>query len=150
MSEKIQFDDPVVHAAECFTKEGYTYGSLIPKDWFMRSFRLPEPQTIQEANDVSMLYARHLGALRTKLLVERKMALRTKDGVGQEVVQPEEQTEWAVQDFVTDVCRLTMRIKDRLQHVNFAALSDEQRRENADAIAKLSFFQNRGLKALTR
>jgi len=147
----VQFNDPVLNAFSAFESAGFTYGSMIRKEWFYQNFNLPiTVRTPQEAEDVKMLYARHLGALRTKLLVERKMALRTKDGVGQEVVLPEEQTDWAVRDFVSDVCRLTEKVRDRLHHVNFTALTDEQKRENADAVAKLSFFQNRGLKALTK
>lgn len=150
MSE-VQFNDPVLNAFAEFEKAGFTYGNLIQKEWFYRKFNLPlEVRTPQEAEDVKMLYCRHLGALRTKLLCERQMALRTKDGVGQEVVKPEEQTEWAVQDFVSDIYRLTTKAADRLTHVNLAELSNEQRRENSDAVAKLSFFRSRGLKALSK
>ena len=40
------------------------------------------------------------------------------------------------------------KARDHLCYVDSTALTDEERRENMDAQAKLSFFQRKGLRAL--
>jgi hypothetical protein len=148
MSEP-RLDSPVDYTLEQFGAEGFTYGSVIPKSWFDSRLGIPVPQTVADVQKCQILYASLMGELRAKLLVNRKMALRTKSGVGQEVVHPNEQTEWAMSEVKNGIARELEKAKDRLCFVNMTELSDEERRENMDAQAKLSFFQRKSLRSLT-
>lgn len=148
MSENIRLDDPVLYTLSQFKASGFTYGSVIATEWFSQCFGIKPPTTIPEADQAKMLYATYLGQFRTKLLVECKMALRTKAGVGQEVVHPKEQTSWAMDEAKSAITRELERARDRLAYVNANELSDSERKENTDAIAKLSFFSRKAAKEL--
>lgn len=141
-------NDPVAYTVEQFELAGFTYGSVIPKSWFDHHLEIPEPETVADVQKSQILYASLMGELRAALLVTKKMALRTKTGVGQEVIHPGEQTEWAMAEVKNSIARELEKARDRLCYVNFGSLTDEERRENMDAQAKLSFFQRKGLRAL--
>ena len=141
-------NDPVAYTVEQFEIAGFTYGSVIPKTWFDHHLDIPEPKTIADVHKSQILYAQLMGELRTKLLVQKKMALRTKTGIGQEVIHPGDQTEWAMAEVKNALSRELEKARDRLCYVDATALTDEERRENMDAQAKLSFFQRKGMRAL--
>ena len=144
----LTYDDPVENSLSAFGKDGFSYGSEIPKKWFLDKFRIKPPITADDKNKADMLYADYMGALRARLLREKKMALKTVPGFGQEVVQPSEQTQWAMKSFQNEIVRTYEKAKDRVQNIAFEKLSDSERKENSDAVAKLSFFANRTVKRL--
>lgn len=141
-------NDPVAHAMEQFELAGFTYGAVIPKAWFDTHFDIPEPQTVADVQKSHILYASLMGDFRAKLLVTKKMALKTKSGVGQEVVHPSEQTEWAMTEVKNVISTALEKAADRIRYVDHGSLTGEERRENMDAKAKLSFFQRKSLRAL--
>jgi hypothetical protein len=148
-NESLRLDDPALYAQAEFVKAGFSYGSIIKTEWFYEKFDLPmHPETVAQYNETTMLYARYLGKLRELLLVNHKMALRTKPGIGQEVIIPAEQTGWAMQEFRTLISKEIDRARDRIAHVNGDKLTDEERRENRDAVSNLSFFKRSGLKKI--
>lgn len=144
----IQYNDPVLNAVSKFEDDGYTYGSIIPKIWFDECFGISVPTTIAQAEAAKMLYARYMGELRTRLLIGKKMALRTKDGFGQEVVMPSEQAEWAQQEASAAIVKELERAKDRLVHINTEMLTAEEERERTDALNRLAALQRQGLRRL--
>jgi hypothetical protein len=146
--DEVRYNDPVLHAYERFEAEGYTYGSVIPRQWFDECFGIATPTTITEAETARMLYTRYMGGLRSKLLYSRKMALRTKDGFGQEVVMPNEQAAWAQHEAMTVIIKEVERAKDRLVNVNTAMLTAEEERERTDALAKLGRLGRQSLKQI--
>lgn len=148
MAENIRFDDPVLHAIEEFKAAGFTYGSVVTTEWFMERFGIKPWTNVTEFSQAKMLYVAYMGAFRKKLLFEMRMALRTVDGVGQEVIQPAEQTSWAMDEAKSAITKELEKARDRLTYVNADELSDAERKENTDAIAKLSFFSRKAAKEL--
>jgi hypothetical protein len=149
MSEAtIRLNDPVLYALERFEEDGFTYGDVIPRAWFDECFGIEQPKTVAEAYDAQVLYMNLMGALRKRLLNDRKMALRSKPGVGQEVVRPSEQTAWAVTEFRGALALAVEKTRDRLKNIDLQALTEDEKRANADAIAKLSFFARKSSRAL--
>lgn len=146
--QNVRLADPVKHTIQRFFEAGFTYGSVIPTEWFFKNFGLKDPQTIAEADQVKMIYAQYMGALRARMLAEHKMALRTKAGFGQEVVSPGEQTRWAMADAQSSVAMILSKTRDRLTYINRGQLSDTERRENTDALNRLSFLDRDSQKAL--
>lgn len=144
----VRKNDPVDFAIEQFELAGYTYGSVVPREWFDQQFEIPEAQSVAEHQKNQILYASLLGEMRARLLVRKKMALRTKASIGQEVVHPSDQTSWAMTEAKNTITKELEKAKDRMMYVNAEALSDVERKENADAIAKLSFFSRRTTKEL--
>jgi len=143
------FNDPVKQTFELFKKSGFEYGDVIPKEWFMKNFRLDPPKTADEMNRVNVIYMNFMGELRAILLTENKMALRSKPGIGQEIVKPKEQTAWAVNEVKRSIAKELERARDRVYNIDYTFLSESERQENSDAVAKLSFFANKSMKALT-
>ena len=148
MAENICFDNPILNAMAEFKVAGFTYGSIIPTEWFMARFGIKPWTNVHEYNQAQTLYATYMGQFRNKLLIERKMALRTKSGQGQEVVQPTEQTSWAMIEAKSAITKELEKARDRLLYVNTSELNDAERKENTDAIAKLSFFSRKAAKEL--
>lgn len=146
--QNVRFADPVKHTIQRFFEAGYTYGSVIFTEWFSQSFGLKEPQSIAEADQIKMIYAQYMGALRARMLAEHNMALRTKSGYGQEVVLPDEQTRWAMADAQSAITLVLSKTRDRLTYINHNELSDTGRRENMDALNRLSFLDRYSRKAL--
>jgi ABC-type sugar transport system ATPase subunit len=146
--EKVRLNDPVLYAVQCFEDAGYTFGDIIPREWFLKRFGIVEPQSIAEADENKMIYAKYLGAFRAKVLNRHKMALRTKEGLGQEIVMPGDQTEWALQEAKGQISKELEKAKDRLSNIKYSELSDQEIRENTDAIAHLGFFKRKAMKKL--
>lgn len=143
------YDDPIENTIKAFDKFGFKYGSVIPEKFFIEHFRIGPVRTIDDHIRNTMIYARYMGLLRDRLLQEKDMALRTKSGVGQEVVQPAEQTKWAMKTFQDEIFKTYEKARERVSHIAFEMLSDVERKENSDAVAKLSFFANRTVKRLS-
>lgn len=148
MAENVRFDNPILHAIAEFKAAGFTYGKVIPTEWFMDRFGIKPWTNVHEYNQAQTLYATYMGQFRNKLLIEMKMALRTKPGHGQEVVLPTEQTSWAMDEAKSAITKELEKARDRLTYVNTAELNDAERKENTDAIAKLSFFSRKAAKEL--
>ena len=146
--EQLQYDDPVKNAYTAFERDGYDYGSVISTAWFRGQFRLSEPKTIQESDESKMLYARYMHDLRSQLLINKKMALRSKSGVGQEVVNPADQTQWAMLEVKNSIAREIERARDRVENINLKKLTDSEQKDSRDALARLSFFNRKSLKRL--
>ena len=142
------YNDPVKNTFEAFCKAGFKYGDTINKEWFMSRFHLEEPKTAEQVRITDTLYMKYMGFLRTLLLKEKKMALKSKPGIGQEIVKPEDQTQWAMNDVRNIIAKELEKASDRLVNIDYAMLSDVERQENSDAIAKLSFFSRKSVKQL--
>ena len=132
--------DPIEFAIQRFFEHGYSYGSIIPNEWFRTHFGLRAPESIAEADQARMLYMQYMGIFRSNMLIFHRMALRSKSGIGQEVVKPSEQTRWAMEDARNQITRVLKKTNDRLTYLNADRLSDADRRENLDAINRLSFL----------
>lgn len=127
---------------------GYSYGDVIKKDWFLAEFGIKPSANIEDFERSSILYAHLMGKLRTALLIDHNIGLRSKPGYGQEVVKPADQTQWAIDDFTSGLKKAYEKATDRLSNINFDELTSREKAENADALAKMSFFAKRSKKIL--
>lgn len=138
----------IKNTIKAFELCGFSYGSIIKKDWFMSQFGISAALTVEDAERNTTLYASFMGSLRTALLIEKKMALKTKRGYGQEVVKPMNQTMWAMDEFSSGLRKAYNKTIDRVSNIDFDELTSREISENTDAIAKLSFFAKRTSKHL--
>lgn len=117
--------------------QGTTYGSIVSEEWLAQAFGLKPATTIQQAERNQLVMLRQFTALRESLLQNHKMMLRSVRGVGYTVVPSHLQTRVAQQDRAKEVKSALRKMAAELSHVNQAALDESQRKENADALAKL-------------
>lgn len=125
-------------AIEDFVAAGFTYGDLIPHEWFHEHFGLETPVTAQEQKDFQTAMLANFGSLRAHMLEHYSMDLQCVRSTGYLVVRPEEQTLHALADTRK---RMRSALAEGIQRATFVRhdlLTEEQRRENTDALAKLA------------
>lgn len=142
---------PWKDAVERFIECEFEHAKPIPHEWFYAAFGLIMPQhceTVNAAQQSQLRYLANMDGLKSALLEEHNIAIRAIRGVGYEIVPPKDQTSWAMTEARADL-RKALRVgSSRLAFVQADALTDEQRKENMDARAKLSFFRRESRKAL--
>jgi hypothetical protein len=136
-------------AAELFGKK-YTYGQIVPHDEMQAAMSLQKPEgriTAQEYESWRLSLLSQVDALATFLLEEKAMCLRAVPGQGYMIVEPAKQTAFAMQDGMRRVKSELRKMGRRLHFVDRSALSHDEARENANAIARLSFLSQQARKA---
>ncbi len=119
---------------------GMTYGSIVADDWLRSAFGLPprkSERTVAEFEKNELVFLRQITALKESLLEGRKMLLVDEPGVGYRVALPEEQTKLSMHRRTREVKSAMAKLVREVTNVNVQLLTDDQRKENADAIAKL-------------
>lgn len=129
--------------------QGVTYGSLITDEWLRAAFGIVEPKTIADAQRNDLVMLRQTDALRDSLLQTRNMMLRRVQGVGYSVIPPDQQTRTAMKDRTREVKSALRKLALEISHVDQSMLTDEQRKENADAQAKLGALRGMVRKKLS-
>jgi hypothetical protein len=126
---------------------GLPDGSTVPMEYLRASLGLRDPKTLN--GDEALREQAHfnfaMGELKESLLTNHRISLRLVPAVGYMVTPPEDQTRMAMKDHGAEVMNALLRAEQKVTHVRAEQLTNEQRRENADALAKLS-----SLRALNR
>lgn len=137
-------DQPWLRAYEAILAEGKTYGDALPLDWLLGHMELVRPEkcaTGLEAQKMRVRILRNTERLKRELLERENMALRSIPGDGYDIVVPEEQTSWAMEDAQEEIRRALRKVSRRVSFVAVDRLTDEAKRENINALAKLSAFR---------
>lgn len=137
--QPLEPDMPWKRAVLAFFDAGYTWGSLVPTDWFYAALG---------AERSSVFFINQFDKMKMHLLEHHKMDLRATYRGSYEIVLPEKQTPCAMNGFESDIRKLACKTKKRLANVDYLALSDKQRTENQESIAKLGFFSRQTRKAI--
>lgn len=130
-------------AAELFAGR-YTYGDVVPHEELQAALMLPKPTgkiTVDEYEEWRLSLLSQVDALATFLLEERNMCLKAVPGQGYMIVPPEKQTEYAVDFGMRKVRSELRKMGRRLSFIDRGALTHEDARKNADALARLSFLE---------
>lgn len=136
-------------AADLFAGR-YTYGDVVPHDVLQAALGLPKPAgkiTVEEYEEWRLGLLSQVDALGAFLLEERSMCLKAVPGQGYMIVKPADQTAYAMEQGLKRVKSELRKMGRRLTFVDRAALSHEEARQNADALARLSFLQQMARKA---
>lgn len=122
------------------TAEGMTPGKIITHAWLDEALGLN-----RLGKDYAWKKLSRVKELRERLLVEYKIDLKNIRGQGYMIVPPEEQTGVAMADTIRGIASAIAGGTARVQNVDIARLSDQAKRENADAVARLA-----GLGSMTK
>lgn len=131
-------------AAELFA-DRYTFGDIVPHDELQESLRLPKPAgrvTVEEYEGWRLSLVAQVEALSNFLLEEKNMCLKAVPGQGYLIVTPAEQTDYAMGHGLKRVKSELRKMGRRLSFIDRSALTHEEARKNADALARLSFLQS--------
>ena len=143
MSAQIKKHPAWKQALEDFRAAGYVPGDIVTFDWLYGHFELEKPQPATpwgKAEKMRLLFLRHIESFTDRLSDEFQLELESVPGVGYRIILPQEQTAWADAEGYAGLRRSMRKWARRLRNVQLEALSDEQRRQNADSQAKLSAF----------
>lgn len=138
-------------AVVAFLEEGFAPGSVVTHDWLYGHFGVLPPSKCKGYEAIrssQLMYLQHLECFKRELLEEHQIALSAARGKGYYVVPPSEQTLWAEETMKADLRKALRTGKNRLVNIRMDELSDEQKKENLDARARLSFFRKQTRKAI--
>lgn len=119
-------------------------GDVISDEWLYSAMGMEMPDDewkMGRATKARLAFLKQFDSLRAALLREHQIDLVRDIGEGYHVVPPAEQTKVAYHDGIADVRKALGRLSERLTNVDHAQLTNEQRRENAEALAKLSMLE---------
>lgn len=119
----------------------FQYGDVVPHDWLAERFALPqrdEKMTAAAFQARQFEWLSSIEGFKSTLLQDHQVLLQSVRGEGYRWVPPGEQTSVATRDFERDAGRAFRTVGTRLRQVRMDELSDEQRRANVDAVAKVS------------
>lgn len=133
-------------AVQVFLDSGIQSGHLITHQWLEDHFGM-EPLlddaslTVAQFRERQFEWLRNLDAFKSALLEEHQVCIVSVHGEGYRVVPAADQTSTAQEKFEREVKRSYRTAALRLKNVRLAELTDTQRRENIDAISKLSMLR---------
>lgn len=140
-------------AVEDFLKE-FGYGDLVGHDWLEARFGMPSMEdskslTVEQFRDRQFEWLANVEAFKSDLLKEHQVCLQSVRGKGYRWVPPHEQTDVAIGEFKRDAKKIFRNAGSKLRNLRLSELTDDQRRENLDAVAKFSALKGMAQKALT-
>jgi len=131
-------------AVKDFFDEGFGEGDVVSKSWLEMHFGMEPiagPMTAEDFQERQFEWLRNMEAFRAELLENHQIFLSVVFGEGYRVVPPGEQTELAQEKFEREAAKAYKRAALTLKNVRQDQLTDAQRKENMDAIAKLSMLR---------
>lgn len=128
-------------AIEDFLAE-FKYGDLVSHDWLEARFGMPPLAEVgsmkpEEYRERQWQWVSSMDAFKSELLRDHQVCLQSVRGKGYRWVPPHEQTGFASKEFEKDAAKVFRAAGQRLRNVRLSELTDEQRKENLDAGAKL-------------
>ena len=139
-------------AANEFLSE-FKYGDMVTHSWMEQRFGMPSiteshRMTVEQFSERQFEWLANVEAFKAELLKEHQVCLQSVRGQGYRWVPPHEQTGVAVKEFESSVSRVFRTAGNKLRNLRHLELTDDQRRLNMDAIAKVSALTGMSNKAL--
>jgi hypothetical protein len=133
-------------AVQDFLRE-FKYGDLVSHEWLADHFGMPsvsdeESLTAVEFRRRQFEWLQNIESFKAELLRDHSVLLQAVRGEGFRWVPPHEQTRIAEDSFQKDAGRAFRSAAYKLKHVRLSELTDDQRRENVDAVTKLASMRS--------
>lgn len=118
-------------------------GDLVPLSWLEDRFGMPtlrdsQKLTADQFRERQFAWLGNVEAFKAELLRDHQVLLQSVRGEGYRWCPPGEQTRVAQADLERDMRKSFRMTALRLKNVRIGELTDDQRQQNVDAIAKLS------------
>jgi hypothetical protein len=132
----------------------FKYGDIVGHDWLEVRFGMPgleegQELTAEKFRERQFEWLANVEQFKTELLRDHQICLQSIRGKGYRWVPPNEQTDLAVADFQRGAKKIFTSAGQKLRNLRTSELSDEGRRANIDAVAKLAQLQGMSQKALS-
>lgn len=152
MSEEMKKFPAWKQAVSEFLAE-FNYGDMVTHAWMEQRFGMPSITeshrlTAEQFRERQFEWLANVEAFKAALLKEHQVCLQSVRGEGYRWVPPHEQTGVAVKEFESSARKVFRTAGNKLRNLRHLELTDEQRRANMDAIAKVSALTGMTGKAL--
>jgi hypothetical protein len=127
-------------AVKNFLDGGFAPGDIVSFEWLYGQFEIvrPAPDTpLAQAQKAELAFLSAFQSFQEALLADHQIALDSVKGVGYQIIPPARQTAWAEDRGDTELKKALRKRRDRLVNVNMTSLTQGERRQNADALARL-------------
>lgn len=134
-----------------FLAAGFSDGDVLQRDWLEQHFGMIPAKPSMKMEDFQsrqLLFLDRMDSFRRELLEKHQIYLQSVYGSGYRIVPPAEQTRVTRERFEREMKKELRRAALGLRNVQINRLTDAQRQENSDAIAKLSML--RGMRKALR
>jgi len=128
------------HAVQTLIDSGLTYGSTVTKDQIIDLCELDIPVTVDQKDAFDLRLMAAICNIKDALLEGHRMMLVSNRDGSYRVIAPKEQTAYTIENFTRTVAKEFQRAAMGTQYVNASLLDETQRKQNADAQAKLSML----------
>ncbi|QOD00381.1 hypothetical protein [Pseudomonas putida] len=140
-------------AVEDFLK-AFKYGDLVGHEWLEARFGMlsmgeSKSLTVDQFRDRQFEWLANVEAFKAELLRDHQVCLQSVRGRGYRWVPPHEQTGIAMEELGRGVRKVIRGAGQKLRHLRITELTDDQRRDNLDQLAKLSALHGMAKKALS-
>jgi len=135
---------PSDKAYAAFEQEDMGYGSFLSHDWIYSRFEMypPDRGSAEDFKSFGLNFLGEFDEFRQTLLFEKRMCLISVHGKGWTVLEPQDQTAVVFSDMMRNIGKILRKGRQRLRYVNHDMLSSDQRKQNADALAKTATLQS--------
>lgn len=133
-------------AVKDFLAAGFKEGDVVPHRWLEEHFGMAEleedkPLLPADWSARQFEWLRNIEAFRTELLEQHQVFLSSVFAEGYRLVPPREQTAIAQERFERDAKRSYRKAANTLKNVRLSELSEAERKENLDAIARIAMLR---------
>lgn len=135
-------------------RDEFAYGDLVTHGWMETRFGMPsiadtQRLTAEQFRERQFEWLANVESFKAALLKDHQICLQSVRGLGYRWVPPQEQTGVAVKEFEMNARRMFRTAGHKLRNLRHLELTDDERRANVDAVAKvaaLSGMANRALR----
>lgn len=127
-------------AADRFLADERAPGQMLEFAWLYEAFGMEPPEEAASVADYQKAQLRFLSSFKhfeKWLLEEQMLALRSRPGLGYEIVRPAEQAQWAAEFLHDKVTKEFRRAARRLAFTKVEELTDAQRQQHIDTMARI-------------
>lgn len=119
----------------------FKYDSIVPHEWLFEAFGLQMPDDKMpwaKAKKVQLEYMAQFVRFREAVQLEDLLYLEAERSLGYRIVPPNEQTQKAMERCSVEMSKALKAAARAVGNIRTQELSDQQKRENLDARAKIS------------
>lgn len=133
-------------AVKDFLAAEFKEGEIVPHAWLEQHFgmaKLDEDKPLLPVDWSARQFdwLRNIESFRAELLEQHQIFLSSVYGQGYRVVPPREQSAIAQERFERDAKRSYRKAAITLKHVRLSELTESERKENLDAIARIAMLR---------
>jgi len=124
----------------------FRYGDIIPLEWIRSRLEIYTPSqhermTLQQHRELSFDLLRKVEEFKRTMLEDHTCLLMSVRSQGYRLVEPPQQTDAALQRFVSDFHKSWHKAMAAMMHINADALSLDDMRGNTEAKLKLAYLK---------